>query len=567
MITQRNLIGAFFFVVLLSAGCGNGDVPGKDGVQPSYFTEINSEVGLDFVHNPGVDSSYFMPESIGSGAAFLDYDNDGRLDIYLVNGQWHNPADAHKPRLRNRLFRQESDGRFTDVTEATGAGDTGYGMGVAVGDIDNDGWVDLYVSNYGPDALYRNNGDGTFSDVSQTAGIGNPHWGCSAVFFDYNLDGFLDIYVTNYVDYDPSHVCMDQAGRPDYCGPAGFSGVPDVLYRNNGDGTFSDVSWESGTAAGRSKGLGVVAADFNGDLYPDLYVANDGEPNHLWINQRDGTFADRALSLGAAVNNLGQAEAGMGIALGDVENDGDLDLFITHLRTESNTLYRRAGDIGFVDDSAVSGLAGPSLPYTGFGAGFFDYDNDGDLDLAVVNGRVTRGPLLTNRQTSSYWDPYAEPNMFFENDGTGKFSDISPRAALFTQMVENSRGLAFGDVDNDGDVDLLVANEGGPARLYRNDTPDRGHWLTVRVVDPELRRDAVGAVVTVVTEQHEIARLVAPGYSYLSSNDPRVHFGLGEAAHVEEIRVRWPDGTLETFPGGPADRFLRLEKGQRPSAP
>ncbi|RME29286.1 MAG: VCBS repeat-containing protein, partial [Candidatus Zixiibacteriota bacterium] len=322
------------------------------------FPDITARVGLRFVHNPGVDGSYYMPESIGSGGAFLDYDNDGDLDIYLINGNWHGEQAASRPPLRNRLFRQEARGTFVDVTEASGLGDTGYGMGVAVGDIDNDGDVDVYITNVGPDKLYRNNGDGTFTDISATAGIANPEWGCSAVFFDYDLDGFLDIYVTNYVAYDPTVVCTDRAGRPDYCGPGGFDGTPDVLYHNNGDGTFTDVSVASGIAAGASKGLGVVSADFNEDGYPDLYVANDGEPNHLWINRKNGTFVDRAPELGAAVNEMGQAEAGMGIALGDINGDLYPDLFVTHLRTETNTLYRSLGGRGFADETTAAGLAG-----------------------------------------------------------------------------------------------------------------------------------------------------------------------------------------------------------------
>lgn len=333
-------------------GCENNKHKPSDFSTAKFFTDITDHAKLNFVHDPGVDDSYFMPESIGSGGAFLDYDNDGDLDIYLVNGAGHGKNHTSDLPLRNRLFRQEQDGTFVDVTESSGVGDTGYGMGVAVGDIDNDGDVDVYVTNDGPDALYLNNGDGTFTDISRVAGIGNPDWGCSVVFFDYNLDGFLDIYVTNHVAHDILVVCTDRAGRPDYCGPAEFQGVPDVLYRNNGDGTFADLSVTSGIAKGSSKGLGVVSADFNGDLYPDIYVSNDGEANNLWINRRYGTFQDQALAMGAALNQLGRAEAGMGIALGDVENDADLDLFITHLRTESNTFYRNAEDYGFQDDTS-----------------------------------------------------------------------------------------------------------------------------------------------------------------------------------------------------------------------
>lgn len=558
--TVQALLSSLFLVL----GCGLPE-SARDGVRGApavaLFRDITDEVKLDFVHDPGVDGSYYMPESIGSGGGFLDYDNDGDLDIYLVNGARRGAAEPDRPPIRNRLFRQADDGTFVDVTESSGLGDTGYGMGMAVGDIDNDGDLDVYVTNVGPDALYRNNGDGTFSNLSKAAGIENPHWGTSALFFDFDLDGFLDIYVANYVALDTSIVCTDRAGRPDYCGPAGFRGAPDVLYRNNGNGTFADVSVVSGIASGASKGLGVASADFNGDLYPDLYVANDGEANHLWINRGKGTFEDRALILGAAVNALGQAEAGMGIALNDIDNDADFDLFVTHLRGESNTFYRNAGIHGFQDDTSLAGLAGPSFPYTGFGTGFVDYDHDGDLDLAVVNGRVTRGALLTQTEPAGYWDSYAEPNLLFKNDGQGRFRDVSALAAAFARTVENSRGLALGDLDNDGDVDLLVTNEGGRARLLRNNGEEKGHWLMIRAVDPALRRDAIGAEVTVVVGEKRFHRLIAPGYSYLSSNDPRAHFGLGGATAVDQIQVQWPDGETETFLGVAADQIITLEKG------
>lgn len=558
-----SFIGVTSFIIALS-GCNSSDQGSREARSETSvrFIDIAEEVELNFVHDPGVDGSYFMPESIGSGGAFFDYDNDGDLDIYLINSGPHSIGGNHPP-APNRLFRQDENGRFSDVSEASGLGDTGYGMGVAIGDIDNDGNRDVYISNYGPDALYRNNGDGTFSNITKHAGIDNFYWGCSVIFFDYNLDGYLDIYVANYVAFDPSEVCVDRSGRPDYCGPDGVPGVPDVLFRNRGDGTFVDVSMESNIALAASKGLGVVSADFNGDSLPDVYVANDEQPNHLWINQGDGTFQDQALRLGAALNELGRSEAGMGIALGDADNDGDLDLFITHLRTESNTFYRfLGGDYGYQDNSVTAGLAGPSLSYTGFGTGFFDYDNDGDLDLAVVNGRVTRGPLLTHNEPKGYWDDYAEPNFLFENDANGRFSTVPVVATLFSRPIENSRGLAFGDVDNDGDIDLLVTNEGGRVRLFRNDVKGKGHWLIVRAVDASLERNAIGARVTVHLGEKQFSRLIASGYSYLSSSDPRAHFGLGDATAVDQIEVRWPDAHIETFAGVKSDQIITLTKGE-----
>ena len=494
------------FCLLFTISCNQQQQPVNKKHPSEIFIDITRQSGLNFVHEPGVDGTYFMPESMGSGGAFFDYDQDRDLDIYLINGAWHGKNhNATTP--KNRLFRQEANHTFTDVTETSGLGDTGYGMGVAVADIDNDGDLDVYITNYGPDALYQNNGNGTFTNITKQAGITNSSWGTSAVFLDYDRDGYLDLYVANYLAYDPAIVCTDRAGRPDYCGPKGFVGIPDVLYHNNGNGTFTDASEHAGISKSAYRGLGVISADFNHDSYPDIYVANDEEPKNLWMNRGDGTFVDQALALGAAVNESGQAEAGMGVTFGDADGDQDFDLFITHLREEKNTLYRNYGKEGFQDESWAAGLAGVSIPFTGFGTGFFDYDNDGDLDLAVVNGRVTRGSLLTTRKPPEYWDDYAEPNLLFENDGTGHFRDASKDAGSFATTVENSRGLAFGDFDNDGDIDLLVNNEGGPARLYRNDSPKKGHWLLIRALDTKLNRDAIGAEITVLCRgQKNIAK-------------------------------------------------------------
>ncbi len=548
---------SYFVICLLAicAGCNSSNSSSSKG----YFTDITEKSGLKFVHDPAVDGSYFYPEVMSAGGGFLDYDNDGDLDIFLVNGQRHGTNQGG--RLKNRLFRQGRLGNFDDVTEeAFGNAATGYGMGIAVGDLENDGDVDLYVTNFGPDQLFQNNGNGTFSDITKKAGINNPGWGSSAIFLDFDRDGFLDLYVANYVVFDPAVFCTDKVGRRDYCGPQGFRGEPDQLYRNNVNGTFTDVSLKSEIGKASWKGLGVLSADFNNDLYPDIYVANDGEPANLWVNQRDGTFKDLGMVLGAAVNALGQPEAGMGVASGDADGDADFDLFKTHLRNETNTFYRHMGQIGFQDDTAVSNLGPPSLPYTGFGTGFFDYDQDGDLDLAVVNGRVTRGPLLLQKNSPDYWDDYAEPNLLFENDGTGHYRNVSDLAGEFTSEIENSKGLSFGDIDNDGDIDLLITNGGGPARLHRNDVSSKGHWLIVRA--KAWNRDAIGAVVSIHVSGQRIKRLVQPGYSYLSSNDPRAHFGLASATSVDEITVLWPDGKTEIFPGVKADQIVTVEKGK-----
>ncbi len=511
----------------------------------TFFSDITEERNLNFLHDPRLGGKYFFPEVMGAGCAFFDFDNDNDLDIYLLSG------------TKDHLFRQEENGSFVDVTEASGVGDQGFSMGVAIGDIDNDGDLDVFVSNYGPDQLYRNNGDGTFSNVTEKSGIKTSGWSTSAVFFDYDRDGFLDLYIARYVKLNPSIVCTDRAGRKDYCGPDAYEAESDLLYRNNGNGTFADVSTSSGINRVPRKGLGVVSADFNSDNYPDLYVANDREPNHLWINKRNGTFQDHALPMGVAVNAMGQAEASMGIAVGDVNQDGRPDIFVTNLRDETNTLYMNKGAIGFQDDSIASGLGLPSLPFTGFGTGFFDFNQDGNLDVAIVNGRVTRGVLLTKNRPPEFWDDYAEPSLLFENLANGRFGNTGS----ITTDLQNARGLAFGDVDNDGDIDLLINNCGGSARLLRNDATSKGHWLSIRAIDPALKRDAYGAKITVTAGGKNFIRWVNPGYSYLSSNDPRVHFGLGSATSVDSIHVSWPDDKGETFPGVHADQFLTIQKG------
>ena len=516
----------------------------------SVFTEISQQSKLNFTHEPLVKGKYSFPEVMGAGCAFLDYDNDNDIDVFFVNG------------AKDGLFRQETNGTFTDVTDSSGLGDQGYGMGVAVADIENDGDVDVFISNFGSDQLYRNNGNGTFSNITEQSGIQVTNgWSTSAVFFDYDRDGLLDLYVARYVKLNPAVVCTDRAGRKDYCGPDGYDAEPDLLYHNNGDGTFRNVSTEAGINRIPRKGLGVVSADFNDDNFPDLYVANDREPNHLWINKRNGKFQDLALPMGVAVNSMGLPEASMGIAIGDVNQDASADILVTNLRDETNTLYLNKGAIGFQDDSVASGLGLPSLPFTGFGTGFFDFNHDGNLDVAILNGRVTRGVLLTKNRPSQYWDDYAEPALLFQNMANGRFQNVSHIAGSFSSDLKNGRGLAFGDIDNDGDIDLLANNCGERARLFRNDLASKGHWLIIRAIDASLNRDAYGAKITVTVAGKNFTRCLNPGYSYLSSNDPRVHFGLGSATTVERIHVVWPDGTSQIFPKVQADQILTLQKG------
>jgi hypothetical protein len=540
--------------LLGAARGGNGESAGKAGDQP-WFTEITEQAKLSFNHDAGIDGTYRLPQIMGAGCAMLDYDSDGDTDLYLVNsGPMNDP-------LPNRLFRREADGTYTDVTEPSGVGDRGYGLGVACGDYDNDGDADVYAINYGADALYRNNGDGTFADVTAAAGITDDEWGVSAAFVDYDLDGWLDLYVADYVMAPEGRVCLDKRGQIDFCAPLTLLPLPDQLYRNNGDGTFSNVTAAAGIGTGLGRGLGVACDDFNGDGWIDIYVANDGDANFLWMNDRDGTFTESAMMLGAALSRLGEAQASMGVAVGDVDGDLDPDLFMTHFSGETNTMYLNLGSAGFEDVSAASGVAAVSRTFTGFGTGMADFDNDGALDLAVVNGRVRREPMTPGADPSFAFAVYAEHNHLLRGDGKGRFTDISDRAGMFTSRIEVGRGMALGDLDDDGGVDMLITNCHGPARLFRNSAP-RGHWLIVRAIDPALRRDAYGAIVRVEVGGRAFVRTINPCLSYGSCHDVRAHFGLGDAAHVDSIEVRWPGGPVERFGGMAADQSVVLKRSE-----
>ena len=552
-----------FMLLCVAAGCAGSDPrPADDRDAPGWLTEITAESGLDFVHENGGTGELHTPEVMGGGAALFDFDNDGDLDIYLTNGNRALLDPSAEPDAHNRLYRRESDGHYVDVSAASGLDDRGYGMGVAIGDFDNDGDADVYVTNHGPDHLYRNKGDGTFRDITAMAGIEVDTWSSSAVFFDYDRDGYLDLYVAQYVVYDPRANCSTDTGRADYCGPREFPPVPDVLLHNNGDGTFSDVSAQAGMTGIAAAGLGVVCEDLNDDGWPDVYVANDGYTNQLWINDGGSTFHDEAFLLGVAANLHGQSEAGMGIIAADLDNDERLDLFMTHLAQETNTLYRNLGPAGgFRDATGESGLGPSSMRYTGFGTAALDVDLDGDLDLAIANGRVKYGTVVPRAEPPPPWDVLAEPNLFYLNDGSGSFALAGSPCASFCDRVEITRGLVIGDIDSDGDADILVSNIRGEARLYRNDAPRQGHWLEVRAVDPRYNRAAIGARVTVHVGQRKLVRTISRGFSYLSSREPVARFGLGTAERVDRIEVRWPDGLSEVFSDVAADRAVVLTRG------
>jgi hypothetical protein len=533
---------------VLLAGCGGeGGAPLRD---------ITAASRVDFVHRVERTGAFPLPEIMGAGCAIFDADGDGRLDLYFTNAGRCGGEGAP-----NALYLRAADGTYRDASASSGLADAGYGMGVAVGDIDNDGDLDVYVGNDGPDALYRNDGGGRFTDVTAHAGIVGGEWTTSVAFLDFDVDGWLDVWVVHYVAYDPNRACNNQSSARDYCTPKVFAGVPDRLYRNRGDGTFEDVSERAGIAGVAFNGLGITVEDFDDDGWPDVYVANDGQANHLWRNARDGTFRESALALGCAVNANGAAEASMGVAAGDVDGDGDLDLFMTHLWREKNTLYVRE-DHGFVDGSMQSGLAAPSYPFTGFGTALLDLEHDGDLDVVIVNGRVEQGPSDPRAGGDPFWSRYAETNQIFVGDGSGRFSDASAGCAAFCSPVEVSRGLAVDDLDGDGDLDVVLANLAGPARLYENVAEKRGHWLQVRAVDRALQRDVYGAVVRVHAGGKVLRRTVGPASSYLSSSSIAVHFGLGAASAIDRIEVRWPGGEHETFVGIPVDQRIVLTRGE-----
>jgi hypothetical protein len=529
---------------------------------PEWFRDVTDECGLNFVNDPGPTGTYFMPQSMGAGCAFLDFDGDGLMDIYLL--QFGGPDSKSV----NRLFRQLPGGKFQDVTEGSGLGIPGWNHGVAIGDVNNDGRPDVVVTQYGGIRLFLNLGGGKFQDVTEGSGLVNPLWGVSAAFFDYDRDGWLDLVVVNYLDYDPKKECFSPQGARDFCGPSNFKGVTAKLFRNLGPapaGTpprvrFEDVSFASGIGRLPGPGLGVVCADFDGDGWPDVFVANDGEANRLWINKHDGTFVDEAVSRGAAFTMSGKALAGMGIAVGDTANTGMLDLYVTHMDIQTNTLWRQGPRGQFRDATSEAGLLATKWRGTGFGAVMADFDCDGALDIAVANGRVFRdGPA---RNTGlGYWETYADRNQLLANDGTGKFKDVSLDNPSFSRW-NVARCLACADFDGDGRPDLLIAPTADKARLFRNVAPNPGHWLSVRTLDPKLNRDAYGAEVRVRAGGKERFRVVNPAESYLSSSSPIAHFGLGQATAVDSIQVKWPDGVQEVFPGGPVDRAVVLRRGE-----
>jgi hypothetical protein len=566
----------------LPIGLGASRLLADDSPPPVVFTDVTSRAGLTRALNisGSATNKQFLLEEMGCGVALFDYDNDGWLDIFLVNGTTLDAA----PRVRqptSYLFRNNRDGTFTDVTEKARLTASGWGQGCCVGDYDNDGYDDLFVTYWGHNVLYHNNGDGTFTDVSEQAGVAGAgnRWGAGCCFLDYDRDGHLDLFVANYVNFD-----LERAPKPGQavycnyndiqvpCGPQGFAGGTNILYRNRGDGTFADVSEESGIAHPRgassmifvgrnwqpsgSYGMGAAAADFDNDGWPDIYVACDSAPSLFYRNHHDGTFREVAVPAGCALDENGVALSGMGVAVGDYDADGWLDIARTNFSEQVTTLYHNYGEAAFEDSSIKAGL-GVNRKYLGFGVGFFDFDNDGWKDLFLANGHVYS--QIANRKLHV---TYREPKVLYRNLGNGRFEDVSLKAGSAIRAENLGRGCAFGDFDNDGDVDVIVNNLGGPPSLLRNDGGNRNNWVMIKCVGTRSNRSAIGTRVNVKNGEHRQIDEVMSGSSYYSQNDFRLHFGLGRASKADSVDLTWPSGLKESFRDLPANHLFVLQEAK-----
>ena len=521
----------------------------------AWFSEEAAIRGITFHHQTGFAGRHLLPEIVGSGAALADFDGDGDLDAYLVQSGSLYDLEPGVEQPTNRLYINRGDGTFEEADNAHGADDQGYGMGVAVGDYDNDGDIDLFVTNVGPNALYRNDGHGNFEDVSTQSGLNDPGWGTAAAFVDLDGDRDLDLFHANYINWsEAAELQCFISGVPTYCPPQNYqSAAVDRLFRNNGDGSFTDISLEVGLNRAFGNGFGVVTGDFDRDGNIDIFVANDMMVNQLWLNRGSFQFDEEAMLRGVAVDEYGVAKAGMGVASGDIDDDGDIDLLVVNLQGQTDSFFRNEGDY-FADATSALGLASSSRRYTRWGVVLTDFDNDGRLDLYEANGRVDPSTAYTN-------DLRAEPNVLFRGTSNGKFVEIDPKGGTKQPLIHSSRGTAVGDVDNDGGLDLLVVNRDGPAYLLMNRVPNRGNWIRFKVSSRE-GRDAYGALVTAMVGTNEINRRVQPEGSYLDSNDPRVHFGLGNASQAHKVEVLWPSGEIEAFGDFDAGYTVHLREGE-----
>jgi hypothetical protein len=521
------------------------------------FDNVAASIGVTFKHENGASPDKLLPETMAAGAVIFDYNNDGWPDLFFVNGgslvDMQVAASA-----RHRLYRNTGDGTFADVTESSGIRISGFGMGGCAADYDNDGWPDLYITAVEGNKLYHNTGQGGFTDVTGPAGVGAGLWSASCAFGDIDNDGDVDLYVTRYVDFGAGNekICMLFRDVRSYCHPNVYNTLPDILYRNNGDGKFTDISRDSGIGMVAGNGLGVVFGDYDDDGWIDIYVANDATPNFLFHNKGKGVFEEVGLWTGTALGFDGKPLSGMGTDMGDMNGDGLRDIFVTNLDGQTHSLYRNLGKGLFTDATFASGVGEATLPYVGFGAAFLDYDNDGDLDLSVANGDVIDNVKLV-RDTSSY----EQLNLLLRNDGTGRFTSVGPSSGPGFALKKASRALAAGDLDNDGDLDIVISNVGGTADVLRNDGGNRGNSILVRTVGSTSNRDGIGARLMLSVGGKILVRDVKAGSSYLAQNDLRVHFGLRSAPKAERLEIRWPSGAVDTIEGIEANQILTVREG------
>jgi hypothetical protein len=527
---------------------------------PVRFTDMRKAAGINFVQDSTDSPEKYYLETMGTGVAWLDYDQDGLMDLYFVQA---GATDAYQPAkpLRSALYHNNGDGTFTDVTLKAGLGGEGhYGQGVAVGDYDNDGFPDLYVTGYGRAILYHNNGDGTFTDVTAKAGVGDEgQWSTSAGWVDFDKDGWLDLVVLNYLDWNPKNNlwCGDRApGYRSYCSPNNYRGRKTKLYHNNHDGTFTDVSDKSGVGLPESKGMGLVLADFNNDGWPDIAIANDTWPNFLFLNNHDGTFKDVSLISGMAVSEDGRYEAGMGIDASDVDGDGLLDVYITHLDMELNRLYHNDGDETFTDVTYTSGIGNKAMLLSGVAAKFLDYDNDGWPDIVQANGA-----MLDNVNLYHSLITYKEPLLMYHNLGNGHFEKTSDSLGPDFMRPIAGRGLATADFLNDGSVGLAVVCRGDYPELLRNEGGNANHWLEVLLIGTKSNRDGIGASLKLTAEGFVRTEQAKGGTSYMSASDPRIHFGLGKRTKIDSLVITWPSGQVDKLTNVPVDKIIAVKEG------
>jgi tetratricopeptide (TPR) repeat protein len=552
----------FFFLAFVLLSCGSETAappnPPPSNSTQVQFVDATAQTGIDFIHISGSAEQRYILETMSAGAAFFDYDNDGHLDLFVVNGT---RVEGAPPQAGNRLYHNNGDGTFNDATVSAGLQRTGWGMGCAVGDYDRDGDYDLYITHWGPNALYRNNGDGTFDDATLEAGVGDARWGTSAAFGDVDGDGYADLYVNNYVAFDLAHppgggeMCSGWKGLTVFCGPQGMDADADVLYRNNGDGTFADVSTQTGIDQRVYPGLGIVFFDYDNDGDLDLYVANDSTPNLFYRNDGDWRFTEVGAHAGVAYSEEGRAQAGMGVDVGDYDNDGDLDLFVTNFSDDVNTLYQNQSDGTFDDATFAANLGGLVRPYLGWSTTLADFDNDGDLDLFVANGHLY--PQLENHPLGLR---YAQQNLLYWNEG-GTFRRATAGTAL--DAVQVSRGATFGDYDNDGDLDLAVVNANGPLTLLRNEGGNRANWLGLDLIGAD-HGETEGTLVRLFAGDEEFLRQAKRGYGYLSASDGRLLFGLGQRQTVDRVEISWPSGQVQILDNPPLRRYLIVRQDQEP---